>query len=114
MKMKVVGMDALTAAAVRTAAEGRLREAGLLAPSSPHRVYAAVSMNGPSLSVYVHFRKQLHDALTGRNGRAVTWSRLSSGHNTVSARHALAILGNHLDAFIKDYRRINQDACGEA
>ncbi|MCY4587375.1 MAG: hypothetical protein OXB98_15160 [Bryobacterales bacterium] len=114
MKMKVVGMDALTATAVRRATRGRLSEAGLYAPSSPHQVYAGVGMNGSSLSVYVHFRKQLHDPLSGQNGRAVTWSRLSGGRNAGGAPHALAVLGNHLDAFLNDYRRINKDACGKA
>ncbi len=113
MKRKVTGMDALTREAVREAAETRLRAAGLLAASSPHQVYAGIGMIGPSLTVYVHFRKRLYDPLSGINGRAITWNRVTGGYSP-SPNAALTTLRSHVDAFVNDYRKVNGAGCGKA
>ena len=75
-------------------------------------LYVNVNVVGRAFSIGVGFRKWLWDPSTDEFGFAETWSSASSGTTGASGGNfIMQALSEHLDRFVLEYLRVNEDAC---
>lgn len=104
----------LTMDQIQTLAESRLRAARLYdAEEGPYlyvRIGVMVHQGGGAYSVALAFKKLVHDPVSDRSGVATTWERGSYGISQ-NGGFILQALSGHVDRFILEYLRVNEDAC---
>ena len=104
----VTGMDTQS---IETIAEIRLRNARLFDSDSPRVLRIKVIVVADTYHVTVEFMKPVRDAFD-QEGRAATWSTGSSGVHGDDANHLITSIAQHVDHFLVDYLRVNEEACG--
>jgi hypothetical protein len=109
----------LTGGAIREAVEGRLRRARLLDPNAEPLVHVEIVLGEPEgehipfYSVEVRYLRDLVAERLRLAALAETWSTGGAGQG--DAASFLDHLGNHVDTFIAEYRRVQaSEACVEA
>ena len=95
---------------IRTLAESRLRAARLFADRAVPYLYINVNVVGLAYSASVEFYKRLNDPVSGESWSAETWSSGSTGTSR-SGNYILQSLSRHVDRFLLEYLRANEDAC---
>ena len=102
----------LTQERVSTPAESRLRAARLFSddPLLPY-LYVNVNVFRRAFSVNVGFYKRLFDPVSGEIGFARTWNAGSTGTHGGDGGYIVQSLSEHLDRFVLEYLRVNEDAC---
>lgn len=102
----------LTKERIQTMAESRLRAARLYeARRSRSYLYINVNLSGRAFNVSVDYKKVLYDAETALFDVATTWSRGLTGTHGGEAGYILQGLSEHLDRFVLEYLRVNEEAC---
>ena len=105
----------LTEAALRVAAESRLRGARLYTSSSddfPAYLYVNVNVVGKAFSVSVQYNKVMLDFATNEVNRAVSWHHGWLGtYGPGGTGYIVATLSLQLDEFILLYLRVNEESC---
>ena len=100
----------LTVDRIQTMAESRLRAARLYDGTALAYLYVNVNILGTGVSLSVRYNKLVYDAVSGETNLATTWDAGSVGTSN-SASFILQGLSEHLDRFILEYLRVNEDAC---
>ena len=103
----------LTVDRLQTIAESRLRAARLYDATALAYLYVNVNVNGRSFSARVQYYKVLYDGVSGETNYAMTWNVSSTGTHGGDAGFILQGLSEHLDSFILEYLRVNEDACDQ-
>ena len=121
MRLVVEGMpdDAaaigLTEDAITVAARSRLRAARIYteARSEAAWSYSYINVNavGPAYRISVRYHKCVNDLATLREGAATTWVSGSTGTHGRDPTYISSNLAEHIDKFIDEYLRVNEDAC---
>ena len=102
----------LTREAIITAVRSRLRAARLYrGDETLPRLYVNVNVveGSTAYCVSLEFIKWVSDPISGRGGRAVTWSAGSAGQG--GAAFILSVVSQRTDEFIDEYLRVNTSAC---
>lgn len=107
----------LTDKALVTAVRSRLRAARLY---SEKEVYPPLMLGvdvtvgeGGLFNISVELHKYFRDDLNDIDGRwlSVTWRSGSFGTHGGNASYVISVLSEHMDTFIDEYLRVNEDAC---
>ena len=103
----------LTRERVVTLAESRLRAARLFSVDRvPSYLYVNVNVVGRAFSIRVGYNKRLFDPITDEFRFANTWNSGSAGTTGASGGNFIMQgLSEHLDSFVLEYLRVNEDAC---
>lgn len=107
----------LTRTRIQTIAESRLRAARLYdEDATPYlyvRVGVQVSASGRDgmYTAKVSYRKSLWDSVSIQSGTAETWDSGAYGMHDGDAGYIVQEVSEHLDRFILEYLRVNEDAC---
>ncbi len=100
--------------AIQAAVESRLRSARLYRSEFALVPYLYVSVNvvGPAFSIDLGFKKILFDGdFAYASGSATTWSSSSTGTHGGDAGYIVLALSQHVDRFLVEFLRVNEDAC---
>ena len=103
----------LTVDRIQTMAESRLRAARLYDALALPYLYVNVNVVGRGYSLTVDYRKVVYDPVSGETYNAMTWDIGSAGTHGGDAGSILQGLSEHLDRFILEYLRVNEDACDQ-
>ena len=103
----------LTLDRIRTLAENRLRVARLYDADAATWLYVNVNVQGRGFSLSFDYKKLVYDAVSGETNYATTWDVGVAGTHGEDADFILQGLSEHLDGFILDYLRVNEDACDQ-
>ena len=103
----------LTEEAIQATAESRLRSARLYSSEADPYLYINVNVVGPAFSDRLQFRKTLFDPLTGLSFPAATWQIGAAGTHGRDAGYILSTVSQHLDQFLVEFLRVNEEACGK-
>ena len=112
------GAPGVTAEAVRAAAAGRLRKAGIYEPDAtktgPAFLLIDIKLSGRVYVVGIEYHKPLRDEY-GHRGVAGTWTSLTVGAIGVGPgpSEPLELIGWLLDGFVSEYLQANQTACAQ-
>ena len=104
--MKMQGLSAAQIGSARGAALGAYVNGAYL--------YVRVNVVGGAFSHEVQFRKRLYDpvlGLSGTPGTATTWEAGVTGTHGGDAGYILQSLSEHMDRFLLEYLRVNEEAC---
>ena len=106
------GKIRLTQEQVRTAVESRLRSARLYDAAELPYLYVNVNVFGPAFGVRVEYNKYFLDTASGEFGMATTWNTGGTGTHGGDAGFILSAVSQHLDKFLVEYLRVNEENCG--
>lgn len=101
----------LTEKDVMIAVRSRLRAARMYADKGNAVLRVSVFVGDLAFSLAVKFRKRVKDAVSGENGWATTWEAGSFGTHGGKSEYVLSTLKPHVDEFIDEYLRVNENAC---
>ena len=102
----------LTRKRIRAAVESRLRSARLYDSDAVAYIYVNVSVYKTSFNISLQFKKTLHDPKTDLAGPASTWISGGTGtHGQTGGKYVISLLSEHMDEFLIEYLRVNEDAC---
>ncbi len=104
------GEIGLTRDAVTTAARSRLRAVRLYDDEATSYLYVNANVAGSAFGMGIEFRKWVTDD-NGQRGYASTWHIGSTGTHGGDAGYILSSIAQDMDHFIKEYMRVNADAC---
>ena len=103
----------LTVDRIQTMAESRLRAARLYDGTALPYLYVNVNVVGDGFSLSVRYNKLLYDPVSGETYPTITWDGSGAGTHGGDAGFILQGLSEHLDRFILEYLRVNEDACDQ-
>ena len=100
---------------ITNSVESRLRSAKLFSSSKNQRQYLYVNINviANAYDISVGFNKRVFDPRSGLSSMAITWYRGSTGTHDQDASFIISNLSEHIDAFIVEYLRVNEQECSE-
>ena len=102
----------LTKYSLRAAVESRLRSARLFDESASSFLAVEVNVVGADFSVDLSFSKTVCDVgASNECWSARTWYRGSVGTHGKNGNHILSSVSRHMDHFILEYLRVNEEAC---
>ena len=101
----------LTRDSVQAAAESRLRSARLYRSTSSLYLHIGVTLTERAFGVDVDYNKPVIDQFSGESFTAVTWRSGSIGTHGGDASYVLSYISRHLDKFLVEYLRVNEEAC---
>ena len=105
----------LTKEAVTVAVRSRLRAARLYrADDGVPFLPVTLNVVGSAFSISVEYLKWVKDRASGISSGATTWARGSTGTHGRDASYILSAVSQHVDAFIDEYLRVNEAACGKS
>ena len=107
-------VSGLTKERLRIVAESRLRGARLYSkyPRFSPVLFVSAIVHKSLFSVGVRFRKGLYDPHSEQVDSVTTWEKESSRLYRLDVENIVAVLSMHLDEFIVEYLRVNEEACG--
>ena len=106
------GEIGLTKESIQAATESRLRSARLYEPDNLIQyLYVNVNVFGSVFSARVEYHKYLHDPAMNRSGYGVTWDAGSTGTHGNNASYIVSSVSEHMDNFLVEYLRANEDYC---
>ena len=104
----------LTESDLRRVAESRLRSARIytqdMDAAHGSALYVNCSVVGPAYNVTVDYMKLAMDEF-GVPGRATTWTSGSTGTHGGNEHYIAGVLAGHMDKFLVEYLRANEEAC---
>ena len=106
----------LTEEAIVNAVESRLRAARLFDPDVTRTpstyLYVQVSLVGRAFSISIQLKRWLLDTGFGLPGSVSVWDEGSTGtYGSAGGQFVLGWVSKHLDSFLTEYLRANEDAC---
>ena len=105
-------LASLTDAAVRNAIESRLRSARLF---TDDQIFPAlnvfVQVTGAAFHVTLYVEKSFFDITSGETSYATTWRISSTGTHGSDGSYVLSAVSQHMDGFLVEYLRVNEEAC---
>lgn len=103
----------LTKESIQAAAESRLRAARLFDEESvsPYALEISIGTGLDTYNIALYYRKALYDTSLGGRYMAVTWYGGSFGIHGGQPSDIVSHLSGHLDKFLVEYLRVNEDAC---
>ena len=101
----------LTEGSVRLAAQSRLLQALLYDESEPQFLGVLVHVARGAFGVEVTFNKPVRDPVTDRSLPAATWRSLDTGIHRMDGNYVVSAVGQTVDNFLREYRRVNARAC---
>ena len=99
---------------VQTAVESRLRSARLYRSDGAIVPYLYVNVNvvGRAFSIRLEYKKNLYDVdYAQASGYATTWKSSSAGTHGGDAVYIVSAVSQHVDRFLVEFLRVNEDAC---
>lgn len=96
---------------IRAAAESRLRSARIYDSGSLAYLYINVNTAGSAFSINISYRKPMLDIASEFIWPAETWNASSTGTHGRDAGYILSGISRHLDVFLADFLRVNEEAC---
>lgn len=105
--------DVITKSAIQNAAESRLRAARIYTDLGISTPYLYINVNvgaGPAFGIHIEFKKWMSDEY-GNDGLAAAWSTGTTGTHGGDGSYILSIISEHMDKFIVEYFRANDEAC---
>ena len=108
---KDVAQIGLTKEKIAISVRSRLRAARLYDMSARPFLYVNVLVVGRAFGSFVEYNKIVTDRATGEENAAATWSRHGTGTHGGDAGYILSATAEHMDRFIDEYLRVNEDAC---
>lgn len=100
----------LTTLSVSRAVRSRLRVARIFDPDAIPYLDIHVMIVGNAFSVSTQLRQPL-TGFGGIRGVAATWTSSTTGTSGRAAGYVQDVVTRHLDQFIDEYLRVNEDAC---
>ena len=105
----------LTEDAITVAARSRLRAARIYTEARSEAagsfLYINVNVVGPAYGISVRYLKYVNDLATMLELAATTWDSISTGTHGRDPTHISSSVAGHIDKFIDEYLRVNEDAC---
>ena len=103
----------LTKESIQAAAESRLRAARLFDDKSvsPYALEISIGTGLDAYNIALNYRKALYDTSLGGRYKAVTWHGGSFGIHGGQPSNIVSYLSGHLDKFLVEYLRVNDEAC---
>ena len=74
-------------------------------------LYVKVSVVGSAFSIYLGFKKMVHDRVSDITNVAATWDTSFTGTHGGSSEYILSLLSQGMDRFILQFFRLNEVAC---
>ena len=103
----------LTEESIQAAAESRLRSARLYSTEADQYLYINVNVVDVAFSARLEFNKVVSDPLSGERLYATTWNSSSTGAHAGDSGYILSSVSRHLDRFLVEFLRVNEEACGK-
>ena len=103
----------LTEGPILAAAESRLRSARLYSTEADQYLYINVNVVDVAFSARLEFNKVVSDPLSGERLYATTWNIGSFGTHAGDSGFILSDISQHLDKFLVEFLRVNEEACGK-
>ena len=103
--------DDYTRSVIRAAAESRLRSARIYNELSPYTLNVQVLVLGNFAEFSVGFKKYVHDHMSGYWRFVTTWEVRTLSPDFGDLTDVLSDMSRHLDRFLADYLRVNEEAC---
>ena len=102
----------LTEMSIQTAIESRLRSARLYTsdPLSDY-LYVRVGVGKSSYNIELSFNKRVQDLASEKIQRTPTWKTGSFGTHGENAGFVLSNLSQHMDNFLVEYLKVNEEYC---
>ena len=101
--------------AITVAARSRLRAARIYTEAGSEAEWSSLYINanvvGPAYGISVKYRKYVNDLATMLEGAAITWVSSSTGTHGRDPTYVSSNVAGHIDRFIDEYLRVNEDAC---
>ena len=102
----------LTTDKLQVAVESRLRSARLYDTAEVPFLYVNVHVVDQAFSISVDYEKLVFDSVSGESNKAKTWTTGSTGMHGRNAGYILSSVSRHLDQFLVEYLRVNEEHCG--
>ena len=74
-------------------------------------LYINVNVVGPAYGISVQYLKYVNDLATMLERAATTWDSGSTGTHGRNPTYISSNVAGHIDEFIDEYLRVNEDAC---
>ena len=101
----------LTKEKIAISVRSRLRATRLYDMSALPFLYVNVQVVGRAFSSFVEYNKIVTDHATGEENAAATWTTYGTGTHVGDPSYILSATAEHMDRFIDEYLRVNEDAC---
>ena len=102
----------LTVDSLQAAVESRLHAARLYdSEALSPRLYVNVNVSGGAFSVGFQYDKLFYDPLSDLTNIAATWDTGSTGTHGGDAPYILSVVSQHMDRFLLEFLRVNDQAC---
>ena len=98
---------------IQAAAESRLRAARLYSTEAEPYLRIQAAVGKTAFSVRLEFKKWVSDPLSGERIPAATWNTGSFGTHGGDSGYILSTISEHLDEFLVEFLRVNEEACGK-
>ena len=98
---------------IQAAAESRLRSARIYDSDSLSYLYINVTIVGSAFSINISYRKPVLDIASESIWSATTWNAGRTGTHGRDAGYILSGISQHLDVFLADFLRVNEEACND-
>ncbi|MDE0455924.1 MAG: hypothetical protein OXI15_01405 [Chromatiales bacterium] len=93
------------------AAESRLRSARLYRSAAMPYLYVNVILTRTAFGIRLEYNKSVFDAHSGEVFSAATWLVSSAGSHGSDSSYIMSAISEHLDQFLVEYLRVNEEAC---
>ena len=103
----------LTKESIQAAAESRLRSARLYSTEADQYLFINTNVYLGAFTVRVQYHKRLFDPLSGEQTAAVSWESAGIGQHAGDSVYILSSVSRHLDKFLVEFLRVNEEACGK-
>ena len=103
----------LTKKQVERNIRSRLRAARLYSEDAPVRLDVDAYVHSTAFPIFVRFQKPVIEPLSQNAALAATWYRGGSAgtYGEGGGGYVLSAVARHIDRFIDEYYRVNEDAC---
>ncbi len=101
----------LTEERIQAAVESRLRSARLYDSDAYNFLLVAVNVSDFSFSVIIQYMKEVTDQASGLSFPAATYHNDSVGTHGKDSGYILSTVSEHLDQFLVNFLRANEEAC---
>ena len=101
----------LTKESIQNSVESRLRSARLYNEAAYAYLYVGVNVVGVAYDITLQYHKVLFDPSSNQRNYATTWIHGSTGTHGRDAGYILSGVAQHMDTFLTDYLRVNEEAC---
>ena len=105
-------LEGLTESVVRNVVESRLRSARLYTDEGTRPMLNVfVHIAGRAFHVKLYLEKYFYDFASDETSYATTWDGGSTGMHGTDASYVLSFVSRHMDQFLVEYLRVNEEAC---